>query len=171
MQNPEWKLQALAALERQEQTELHSGYDIRESLIAVDTMQQWVTQNTCENQTEFLQQLDDYYQHIRQNWAFPGEYNGGTATLGTCHSLIRQAVLNEANNYRIVPPRQYHRTTLDSASSQNSSPQSPERNWFKRHYPHWFLGWRECLKVEIKSFALGLIYTSAIFLVIYVFFY
>ncbi|MDT3322103.1 hypothetical protein Q4Q49_16335 [Shewanella sp. SP1S1-7] len=163
MQYPAWKHRALAALERQEQIEQNSGYDVRESLIAVSTIQQWVIENSCEEQAEFLTQLDAYFHRVRQNWPFPGEYNGGTATLGSCRSAIELAVLNQnlAPHRTVEPYRQIQPQVMRVASS-------PIRRWFKQYYPHWFMRWgRPCLKVEIKSFAIGLLISSVIFLLIY----
>ena len=164
MQYPAWKQRALAALERQEQIEQNSGYDVRESLIAVSTMQQWVVENSCEDQAEFLTQLTAYYQSVRQNWPFPGEYNGGTATLGSCHAAIERAVLNQnVEPQRIVSPFRPFQPTI----TQVASSKSPIRRWAEQRYPHWFMGWRQCLKVELKSFAIGLLISSVIFLLIY----
>uniref|UniRef100_UPI002FDB05EA hypothetical protein n=1 Tax=Arsukibacterium sp. TaxID=1977258 RepID=UPI002FDB05EA len=77
MQQPAWKSRALAALDQQARYELNSGYDEKESLIAVAAMKAWVQQNICPSKTEFLQQLEHYYQDIQANWAFPGKYSGG----------------------------------------------------------------------------------------------
>lgn len=197
MQYPAWKQRALAALERQEQIEQNSGYDVRESLIAVRTMQQWVIENSCEDQAEFLTQLTAYYQSVRQNWPFPGEYSGGTASLGGCYAAIERAVLNpNSEPDRAVRPyhrmqrqetvvaaspspirrwfehrtvRPYHR--MQRQETPMAASPSPIRRWFEQCYPHWFMGWRECLKVELKSFALGLLISTVIFLLIYLGFY
>ncbi len=89
---PDWKSRALAALEQQAQRELQSGYDVKESLMAVSAMKNWLTQNETLDANEFLPQLNRYYAEVKQNWLFPGEYSGGTATLGSCKRLIEEAI-------------------------------------------------------------------------------
>ena len=148
MQYPAWKLRVLEALKRQEQIELNSGYDVRESLIAVSTMQQWVKQNTCDDQTEFLIQLENYYQRVRKNWAFPGEYSGGTATLGSCSYVIEQAVLNEQGAFSVAQQQRYRKAQQSIMSIPEPTSASHIRRWLQQHYPHFFMGWRECLRVE-----------------------
>ncbi len=171
MQYPTWKQRALAALKRQEQIEQNSGYDVRESLMAVSTMQQWVIENSCEDQAEFLMQLEAYYHQVRQNWVFPGEYSGGTATLGSCRNVIAQAILNEDNPLiearlpRDLPTQQ----PITQVSKDTSA--LPIRRWVEQRYPHWFMGWRECFRIELKSFVRGILISSLIFLLIYLGFY
>lgn len=143
-----WKKRALAALEKQAQWELNSGYDVKESLFAVSDMKHWVEQNTADDKLIFLQQLDEFYLYAKNHCAFPGEYSGGIATLGSCKKVIEAAVLRKE-----VPP------------------EGKLRQWCRRRYPHWFGNWRQCIKVELKSLALGLSYTSVMLLLIALFFW
>lgn len=166
MQHPIWKQRALTALEKQAEWELNSGYDERESLIAVSAMQKWVESNTSEDQSAFLKQLDEYYQQVKQNWAFTGKFGGGTATLGSCHYAIQQAVLNPEK----VIQRRFHRVRHQPVISYEDSSAIINSHWRAKHYPHWFQGWPVCLKVELKSLAVGLLYCLFMYLLYSAFF-
>ena len=143
-----WKERALAALDKQAEWELNSGYDVKESLFAVSSMKDWVLRNTASDKATFLLQLEEFYLHAKNHCAFPGEYSGGIATLGSCKKVIEAAVLRK-----------------------EPAPESALRQWCKRRYPHWFGSWQQCVKTELKSLALGLSYGGVIALLIYLFFW
>ena len=120
-----------------------------------------------EKQREaFLKQLDEYYQQVKQNWAFTGEFGGGTATLGSCHYAIQQAVLNPEK----VIQRRFHRVRHQPVISYEDSSAIINSHWRAKHYPHWFQGWPVCLKVELKSLAVGLLYCLFMYLLYSAFF-
>lgn len=143
-----WKERALAALDKQAEWELNSGYDVKESLFAVSSMKDWVLRNTASDKATFLLQLEEFYLHANNHCAFPGEYSGGIATLGSCKKVIEAAVLRK-----------------------ETEPESALRQWCKRRYPHWFGSWPQCVKTELKSLTLGLSYGGVIALLIYLFFW
>ncbi|GGW62164.1 hypothetical protein [Alishewanella tabrizica] len=99
MLQPLWKKRALMALVQQADLELNSGYDLKESMVAISTIKGWVSRNNSLDKDVFLQQLQEFYKDVQQRWFFHGEYNGGYATLGSCYRVIKQAVLSSDDTY------------------------------------------------------------------------
>lgn len=86
-----WKQRALQALKDQYQIELHSGYDVKESLLALSTVEAWVEHNEASDLQTFLAELDRFCEERRKHWQQPGSYNGAIGTLGSCRASIYQA--------------------------------------------------------------------------------
>lgn len=86
-----YKYRVLAALKEQYKVELESGYDVKESLLALSAVELWVEHNKSTNLKEFLSELDSFYENKRKHWKQSGEYSGALGTLGSCYALIYQA--------------------------------------------------------------------------------
>jgi len=86
-----WKQRSLQALKDQYQTELHSGYDVKESLLALSAVEFWVEQNKATTVQVFLAELDSFCEDRRKHWQQPGSYNGAIGTLGSCRASIYEA--------------------------------------------------------------------------------
>lgn len=92
-----WKKSALQALREQYKIELESGYDVKDSLLALSAVELWVENNKAISLKAFLSELDDFYEDRRKNWKHPGEYCGAIGTLGSCYESIYQACNKEPN--------------------------------------------------------------------------
>lgn len=86
-----WRQLALAALKEQYKIELESGYDVKESLLALSAVELWVEHNQSASLSTFLTELDVFYADRRKNWKQSGEYCGAIGTLGSCYALIYEA--------------------------------------------------------------------------------
>jgi hypothetical protein len=88
MQTLHWKQHVLQALHTQYQVELNSGYDVKESLLALSVVEVWVEQNNATTLEVFLTELDDFYEDRKAHWQHRGLYSGALGTLGSCRALI-----------------------------------------------------------------------------------
>lgn len=85
-----FKRRALAVLKEQYKVELESDYDVKESLLALSSVELWVEHNQSTSLRTFLSELDAFYENKRKHWKQSGEYSGALGTLGSCYALIYQ---------------------------------------------------------------------------------
>jgi len=101
MQVQAWKQLALQALQEQREIEMHSGYDVKESLLAVGAVESWVEDNKATSLAAFLTELDTFCEECRKHWQHPGSYNGALGTLGSCRAAIH-ARLDSQQKFSIL---------------------------------------------------------------------
>ena len=86
-----WRKLALQALREQYKVELECGYDVKDSLHALNAVELWVEGNKSTSLKAFLNELDAFYEDKRRQREQPGEYCGELGALGSSYALIYQA--------------------------------------------------------------------------------